>query len=371
MNWFKAFLEADNTPLNWVIRHCLYWIVFTLILTTSWIYWYGTFEDAARAVVNGMAIRMPIVYLFLYFVLPSLLHNQHKRFAFRLAIWFVLSLLYRYLYGQFITPLQSQTNFTNNDFRKLFDVGFMLLNNDVFVAASLKMFRYWYRKTRANQQLAQETLLVELQLLKAQVHPHFLFNTLNNIYSLALRGSDKAPEVVDRLLGLLRYMFGECNAPTVPLAKEIELIRNYTQLEQIRYGNRLRIDLLVEGDLAAKQIAPLLLIPFVENAFKHGASEQTDRASIAMTLLVTENELLFRLENSKDAELTRPAHAPGGLGLANVRKRLSLIYPHRHTLTIRSDPTHYAVELIIQFTSDFLQNREQLTNSVRVPEITL
>ncbi|HLL96296.1 MAG TPA: histidine kinase [Spirosoma sp.] len=370
MNWFKALLEADNTPLNWVIRHSLYWIVFTLILSTSWIYWFGTFDDAAWAVVSNMTIRMPIVYLFLYFVLPSLLHKQHQRFAFRLAVWFVLSLLYRYLYGQWITPLQSQTDFTDNAFRKLFDVGFMLFNNDVFVAASLKMFRYWYRKTRANQQLAQETLLVELQLLKAQVHPHFLFNTLNNIYSLALRGSDKAPEVVDRLLGLLRYMFRECNAPTVPLTKEIELIRNYTQLEQIRYGNRLNIELIVEGDLATRPIAPLLLIPFVENAFKHGASEQTDKAYIRLTLLVAENELMFRLENSKDAGLTRPAHVHGGLGLANVRKRLALIYPHRHTLTIGSEPTRYVVELTIQLANDPAQNPHRRLKPSRVPEAT-
>lgn len=371
MNQVKALLEADDTPRNWLIRHSLYWLFFTLILSVSWIYWYGTFQAAFSAVVHGMTLRMPTVYSFLYFVLPSLLHSQHRQFVFRLAIWLVLSLLYRYGYSQLIFPITTQTDFTDNAFRKLFDVGFMLVNNDVFVAASLKMFRYWYRKTKANQQLAQETLSIELQLLKAQVHPHFLFNTLNNIYSLTLRGSDQAPEVVDKLLGLLRYMFRECNAPSVPLTKEVELIRNYTQLEQIRYGSRLCIDFSVQGDLTGKEIAPLLLILFVENAFKHGASEQTDQASMALTLLMMGDELMFRLENSKNADLARPADAPGGLGLMNVRKRLALLYPDRHTLTIQSEPDRYVVELMVQLAGGPAQYADQLLPRLRVQQPVL
>lgn len=155
---------------------------------------------------------------------------------------------------------------------------------------------------------------MELQVLKAQVHPHFLFNTLNNIYSLTLQQSGNASEIVQKLSGLLRYMFRECNAPEVPLIKEIELLRNYTQLEQIRYGNRLNIDLTVRGELIGKQIAPLLLIPFVENAFKHGASEQSDRAFIDLSLVTMGNELNFRLQNSKNTDHTQPQPPHNGLG---------------------------------------------------------
>lgn len=350
MNWFRDLLEADNSPRNWLLRHSLYWLVFTIIVSLSWIYWFGTFEEAQKVVVkNGFPQYVPITYLFLYFVLPSLLRGQHQSFAFRLAIWCVASLIYRFLLGHYVLFIvQYQTSFINNELRQLFDTGFMLTNNFVFVAASLKMFRYWYRKEQANQQLARETLFVELQVLKAQVHPHFLFNTLNNIYSLTLRQSDRAPEVVQKLSGLLRYMFTECNTPDVLLTKEIELIRNYTELEQLRYGNRLNISLTIRGELAGKQVAPLLLIPFVENAFKHGASEQTDQAFIQLALSVTGNTLIFSIVNSKNVETVRPTNTPGGLGLSNVRKRLALIYPDRHQLTIRAEATRYLVELTIQ-----------------------
>lgn len=320
-------------------------------MSLSWIYWFGTFQQALRVtLLNGLPQYIPITYLFLYVVLPSLLQGRHRRFAFRLIIWFVAALVYRFTVGRYglVGVLPSGTSYTNNELRKLFDAPFMLANNFVFIAASLKMFRYWYQKEQANRQLAQETLLVELQVLKAQVHPHFLFNTLNNIYSLTLRQSETASEIVQKLLGLLRYMFRECNAREVPLSKEINLLRNYTQLEQIRYGNRLNIALKVGGELIDKQIAPLLLIPFVENAFKHGASEQTDRAFIDLSVVTRGNELTFRLENSKNADISQSSLLYSGLGLANVRKRLALLYPDRHQLLIRSETTRYLVELTIQ-----------------------
>ena len=274
---------------------------------------------------------------------------QYRQFLWRLLLWMLTFLLFRLFLIMSESPAGlSQTDFSRNPFQIMFDTGFMMNNCFVFLAASMKMFRYWYRKERDNQQLARETLLMELQVLKTQVHPHFLFNTLNNIYSLTLQQSDNASEIVQKLSCLLRYMFRECNAPEVPLIKEIELLRNYTQLEQIRYGNRLNIDLTVRGDLTNKQIAPLLLIPFVENAFKHGASQQTDQATIELCLFMMDNELNLRVKNSRSADLTQPQTPHSGLGLANVRKRLALIYPDRHRLAIRSETTRYLVELTIQ-----------------------
>ena len=348
MNWFKQLLEADDTPRNWLIRHSLYWVVFTGSVAVVWIYWMGSFQESLKAIVEGYPINLSLTYLFLYFVLPKLVQGQYRQFGFRLLVYVLANFGIRSFYLLVLSDRLSQTAFSDNPVRILFDTSFMNFNNFVVVAAALKMFRYWYRKEQANQQLIRETLLIELQVLRAQVHPHFLFNTLNNIYSLTLRKADNAPEIVHRLSGLLRYMFRECNVPMVPLTKEINLIQDYTRLEQIRYGNRLTISLAFKGELANKQIAPLLLIPFVENAFKHGASEQTGQAFINLTMLGVGNQLIVSLENSKNVSSAGSGHTNGGLGLANVRKRLALIYPDRHQLTIRSETTRYLVELMIQ-----------------------
>ncbi|MEO6285438.1 MAG: histidine kinase [Dyadobacter sp.] len=349
MNWFRQLLEADNTPQNWLLRHSLYWVVFMVGLSVANINLFSSFPEALQSVFMGLPQCVPGTYLFLYFVQPALLRMQYRQFLWRLLLWMLTFLLFRQflIMAELPTGL-SLTNFSRNPFQIMFDTGFMMNNCFVFLAASMKMFRYWYRKERDNQQLEQETLLMELQVLKAQVHPHFLFNTLNNIYSLTLQQSVNASEIVQKLSGLLRYMFRECNALEIPLSKEIELLRNYTQLEQIRYGNRLNMDLTVRGDLTGKKIAPLLLIPFVENAFKHGASQQTDQAIIELCLCMMDNELNFRIENSQSADLTQPQTPHSGLGLANVRKRLALIYPDRHQLAIRSESTRYLVELKIQ-----------------------
>lgn len=150
-----------------------------------------------------------------------------------------------------------------------------------------------------------------------------------------------------KLTGLLHYMIHECNAPTVLLTREIEFLRNYIALETVRYGSRLQVFVNIRGDIADKTIAPLLL-PFVENAFKHGVSGQTGQAFVDMSLWVTDNKLTFSVENSKNTDTARPPGRHSGLGLANVRKRLALLYPGQHTLTIRPEPTRFVVDLIIR-----------------------
>ncbi len=126
-------------------------------------------------------------------------------------------------------------------------------------------------------QAEKAKITVELQLLKAQVHPHFLFNTLNNIYSFSLESSPKTPELILKLSSLLRYMLYDCKAEQVLLEKEIQVMKNYIDLEKERYGNKIQISLNIAGDLKGNYISPLLLLPFLENAFKHGTSDQLEK----------------------------------------------------------------------------------------------
>ena len=347
MNLLLRLLEPDTSPRSWLLRHGLYWLVFTIGLAVVWTYWMNSFRESLKAVVVNCPILMPLTYLFLYVALPKLLQGQYGPFMVRVLAYLATNFLIRAVYLFVFSDRLSQTAFSDNPVRILFDTSFTTLNSFVALAAALKLFRYLYLKERANQQLAEETLLIELQVLKAQVHPHFLFNTLNNIYALTLRQSAEAPHIIRKLSGLLRYMLHECNAPAVLLTSEIQSLRDYIELEQIRYSHRLTIGLRIGGNTAGQHIAPLLLLPFVENAFKHGVSGQTGRAFVDLSLWVTANELTFSVENSKNTDTLRPSGRHGGLGLANVRKRLALLYPDRHTLTIRPEPTRYIVELTV------------------------
>ena len=211
---------------------------------------------------------------------------------------------------------------------------------------AMQMLKNWYQERERRLTLSRENAQAELQLLKAQMHPHFLFNTLNNIYSFTLSQHPAAAGLVTKLSTLLVYMSSEGEKDRVLVEKEIELIRDYISLEKVRYGERLEMQVEIAGDLRDKWIAPLLMLPFVENAFKHGASVMRGKQWISLNIFIDDNCLKFDLKNSK------PLHpvlqnAKNGIGLKNVQKRLQLIYPGRHLLSIESMDGMHAVHLEI------------------------
>lgn len=224
-------------------------------------------------------------------------------------------------------------------------------------AAAIKLSKYWYQKHWANQALEKQKLQAELQLLKSQIHPHFLFNTLNNLYSLTLTQSEKAPDVVLKLSDLLSYMLYECNQPTVSLDKEIKLMHGYIDLEKLRYGQRLDVQMKVSGVPVKQQIAPLLFLPFLENAFKFGVNEMLDQAWIHLDLKIQKDSIQFKLVNSRASPAGKNT-SQGGIGLQNVRKRLELLYPAQHELVITEEEDLFIVNLKIQ-----LRGQEVLTSS--------
>jgi LytS/YehU family sensor histidine kinase len=191
-------------------------------------------------------------------------------------------------------------------------------------------------------QAEKEKVTAELQLLKAQVHPHFLFNTLNNIYSFSLSQSPKTPGMILGLSSLLSYMLYECKADEVPLEKEIQVMKDYIELEKARYGDKIEISLNIEGDIKDKYIAPLLLLPFLENAFKHGTSEQLEKPWLSMDLAVKQYTLHCKIANSKNNHV--PLHA-SGIGIENVKKRLQFIYPGGHELKTSDEGNFFVVSL--------------------------
>ena len=193
--------------------------------------------------------------------------------------------------------------------------------------------------------MERKKLNAELQLLKAQLQPDFLFKTLNNVYTHALAGSRDTSEMLLKLSDLLSYTLYECDNPLVPLAKEIEMMKQYMELERARNDDKTEMELNVKGDLTGKIIAPFLLLPFIENSFKY-SGQVTEQAWINMNIVLEGNHFSMKLTNGISEEANEKLKS-GPNGLADVQKRLTLLYPDKHELKMTSQQEMFIVLLKI------------------------
>lgn len=215
----------------------------------------------------------------------------------------------------------------------------------MFFPLSYKLTAYWQQERRQTEALAKQKVEAELTALKNQINPHFLFNTLNNLYGLALKGSDKVPFIILKLSDMLSYLLYDSVAERVELKKEIALIDNYLELQRIRFGNDLNIHYTKKGDPDQLKVAPILFLPFVENAFKHGVSQQTSDGWLDISFEIENEKVLFYVENMitpHDDEKSKKT----GIGLRNSKERLALLYPDNHILRVLKNET-FRVELEI------------------------
>lgn len=338
---------------NRLLQHTAFWCFYVLIYTFNYRKEGELYLDMLVAVFT-LPTHMFFTYTQLYLLIPQFLLKK------RLALYVLLSaalaetaMMINWLsYSWFAKPLhrtymihfdlwRSLTSFNLRHVRSLFAL-LMICG----IAVSIKLLKKWYAENDKRKQIEKEKLSMELEMLKAQVHPHFLFNTLNNLYSLTLSHSDKAPVVVTHLSDLLRYMLYECNEPEVPLEKELAVLEKYIELEKLRFGNRIDVGFTCSGHTASLKIAPLLLLPFVENCFKHGVSNQLEQSWINIYLHAEGNTLQFTMSNS----YYENGHesVTGGLGLQNIRKRLELLYPDKYELLINTAPETYTTKLSIE-----------------------
>lgn len=206
---------------------------------------------------------------------------------------------------------------------------------------------YANKKEKEASDYRSGKLEAELKFLKSQINPHFLFNALNNIYALTVIKSERAPDNLLKLSGMLRYMLYECKADRVSLQKEIEYLRHYIDLNLLKDSRGLNVEVDLDESRPNMAIAPMLLIPFVENAFKHSKVEDLSQGWIRIRLDTTDTQIVFRVQNSVPAQLYTKDQE-GGIGLANVRRQLELLYPGRHELAIAPGEGIFAVTLTIQ-----------------------
>ena len=340
-------------------RHLLFWSVFYIyqVIRMSFLFpqnqiWQKVPVILITALLWGVFHLIIISYTVVYYLVPKFfMKKKYVLFAVNVLLLFIfvfgLNVLYNLIITQFThaigTTAQQPFIFIRGTLIRLFGNAPLICG----ILLSLKTLKTWHLKQLENETLTKEKASAELQLLKAQIHPHFLFNTLNNIYSFTLTKSPLAAELVQKLSDMLNYMITDCEHVMVPLEKEIQLIKDYIGLEKVRYGDRLDIQMHVKGDGKNKMIAPLLMIPFVENCFKHGASMMRGKQWMQLIININDNDLDFKLSNSKPSQPTTSKNKIG-IGLLNVRKRLGLLYSGKHLLDINSTDNTFSVNLKLE-----------------------
>jgi two-component system LytT family sensor kinase len=330
---------------NWqIFWHIIFWVsIITYFMTVARNNSKITNEELI--VIFGLYgfINIGLFYVnFLYLIPKFLDKKKYKFYTVALIIAIVVFGLGKYgialIYKSFLLV---HDNAKHVSFGSYFISAALTSIFFLFLSTALKFGVDWFLNERVQRDLENQRLSAELAFLKSQINPHFLFNSLNSIYSLAYQKSDTTPEAILKLSEIMRYMLYESNDNKVDLEKELQYLQNYIDLQKIRFGNKAFVDFKITGEVGNQQIVPLLLIAFIENAFKHGVANDPS-VPICLRINLDGTHLHFYMENKKHA-LNKDNE--GGIGLNNVKRRLELLYPGKYTLTIQDEPNTYTCEL--------------------------
>ncbi len=346
-----------------VWRHLLYWSFHICLWAGFWLV-VGVPLSYARHLLN-MTMWVPVFIFFsyplVYIAVPHLLlKGKLLEFFLVLLAWGGAGLYIDAGYREFVLiPAQEAMGLDNILPRGPLAFCYLCMTTSAASPMVIKFFKMLTLQQREWLYAEQEKVTAELQLLKAQVHPHFLFNTLNNIYSFSMEQSPKTPTLIVKLSSLISYMLYDCNAEEVKLEKEIAIMKNYIDLEAERYGNKIDISWQVRDDGHNTRIAPLMLLPFIENAFKHGTSEQLEKSWLSVDIRVHEGVLRCSIANSKNEY---QPFRQNGIGIANVKKRLAIIYPANYELELNDKGNSFEVFLQINLTGMIIPGTEYVAS---------
>jgi len=335
--------------------HLAFWVLYLITNTFSQGYYSGNYFQQFLYFLHYMPAIMALTYFTTHFLIPRFLYTKRYKLFFFLTILSAIltSFIQRLNIIYIVIPSYSQ----NPDFE------FPLFSYDIFVrislfypyvifASAITILAKWYKSEKTDQQLREEKLQTELKFLKAQINPHFLFNTLNSLYVLAKKNEPRTPEIVLKLANLLRFIVYECNYDKIPLTKEIKIIEDYIDLEKLRFGDELEIDFTVVGNTENVKITPVLLLPLVENAFKHGVSKSVSTKKIKIELINDDTSLKFHIVNSKDTDIGNEKEINlldvEGVGVQNIQKRLALLYKNEHFFSLEDKGNSFEAKLIIE-----------------------
>ena len=365
----QSFIFSENGN-DRIKRHLLFWMIWGAYFITLHIASpmlrpeSSNFNNVPFTATESFLIlllQVPITYVTLYFILPMYLQERKllKTIAWFIVCWSIYYFLYQYALEYVLPKIlhrvvpEEYLQYTQRPaevrhFLGILGVFLGGLSSTAFIAG-FKYVKQWYLKEQRNIQLQKENTESQLQLLTAQVHPHFLFNTLNNIYSQTQTESPKGSKMIMELSDMLRYILAEGNKARVPLQKEVTMTQDYIHLEKIRYGNKLDLHVSIPEETGNLEIAPLLLLPFVENCFKHGASKFLQNPWINLKIEISGRRLIMKLMNGKptNIEVVLPR---SGTGINNVKKRLELLYKNKYELEINDEPDVFVVNLNLELT---------------------
>jgi sensor histidine kinase YesM len=333
---------------RWVY-HALFWLMYYISYTVLIIFGAYHIEDPVFYIelIPFFLMDMTLVYFNFYFLIPRLLSTgKYVYYGLSLSLAMLIiscsNLLLKQVYVNLGSKLYAMTAGFN-----FFNIAATMMQHFYLVglATGIKLTKDWIWDQQRVKEREKQYLETELNFLKSQIQPHFFFNTLNNLYSLTLKKSDRAPEIVLKLSDLMSYMLYESNTPKVSLSKEIIYLQNYLDLEQLRFGQRLAVSFNVGGETEELSIPPMILILFLENSFKHGVKNNLNKIKIEIALTVEQGILFFQVKNPVP-ENNIPA-VKTGIGLKNVKRRLDLLYGNNYTLDLSEHEKEYIVSLKI------------------------
>ena len=339
-------IRNESSIMNASLKKKLLWLIITLSIFGffRWVFGFAV-PKAALAFSSGLTIILVTGLICGRYAAKAWLVNNKRMFSRLVALLAAGILICLFLIGLFISRMIRHT-----EFNFFFFTIICLFLVSAMTAAIITLIRTRVKNNLQLAQMAAAHSKTELQLLQSQLSPHFLFNTLNNLYGLSLSDHTRVPPLLLKLSELLRYTVYEAKEVYVPLQDEIHYLENYIEFEKIRLGSRLSLSYSFQREIDTSiMIAPMLLVIFVENAFKHSKNNNSDYISIQMRLDVVNHTIHFFIENSynPDTPSTSINKNHSGFGLESVRKRLELLYKQRHNLKISKTATSFTVNLVL------------------------
>ena len=340
----KIFSQSEKVLTQFKLYHVLFWLIYSVVIAAV-IRIGNTWGDSILRQLPILATHAIVVYFNLYFLVPRFLLNRNY-------VSYIFSALLLISAASFPISILTYSLVANQDIQSvvwssffLFLIGLGLLFS-IILSMTLKFLKDWYDDQQSKRDLQKMQLQSELKFLKTQINPHFLFNSLNNLYALTLIKSDLAPQVVLRLSDILRYVLYETSEGKVDLQKELQHLSDFVSLEQMRVGDRVKVEIDLEEPMKDFLVEPMLFLTLIENAFKHGAQSASEEGWVKITGTSLVGGYSLFVENSKPIEYQASAH--GGIGLDNLKKRLNFIYPESHELIIVNEEYKYSVKLNIE-----------------------
>ncbi len=352
-NQLNHFLKI-NPPKDYRVStryHVIFWIIYFVFNTIRWSSLHNDFVYSLKTNLIGFPIHMALAYFNIYYLMPVYIYQRkYVRYTLLILSALVVMLLVKYNLTYYLVSTEVMPELSQDITNLTFEYAIQTMVGEFYVICFVTAIKITVDRLRENNKLhdlEKRQLTTELRFLRTQVSPHFFFNTLNNIYSLTLEKSDKAPLVILKLSDLMRYLLYSTNKPKQDLKSELDCIQNYMELERIRFDDSLKIEVNISGDIENKKIAPMLLIPLVENCFKHGANKNIGDVIIKLDAKVTESFLLFKISNTVPPNREERKYSKSsGIGLSNVKKRLELGYNREdYDLKIVSKNSIFQVDL--------------------------